>query len=544
MAGGKETPRQKMIGMMYLVLTAMLALNVSATVLDAFVLVDNGLSQTTKSFSIKNERLYNQMESAYAVNPTKVEPWKNITDDIRIKTAELIDYIQDLKILTVETAEKDKAAALINENKEIDTKKIGSKGDTNVSGRLFLGAEGGGKATELKAKIGEYRQYMQSHLDPEIAEQLYQSISNILNTDDPPPNPKGAPHTWESSRFDHVPLVAVFPQLTKIQLDILNVEAEVVGYLLQQVDAGDFKVNKLDAIVIPKSDYIIQGNDFTADIFLAASDTTQVPRIFVGKYETFLTDQGIEDYRMVGSYNEVPVVGGKGIFTQKASQLGMTRWSGLLEVTAPDGSKLKRPFNHEYEVARPPVVISPTKMNVFYRAVDNPVDISISGISADKITANIDGGGSIRRVGGTFIVNPGRGNTCNITVFAEVDGSKRSMGTVPFRIREVPDPFAQVRNVTGRTVDKNELAASLVLEAKMPDWFEFELSFTIRSFTVLATVGGVTRPASSPNQLITDEQRRLFESLRSGSNVIITDIKAVGPTGTVRDLNDIVYKIR
>ncbi|PKP36030.1 MAG: hypothetical protein CVT98_09530, partial [Bacteroidetes bacterium HGW-Bacteroidetes-15] len=213
MAGGKETPRQKMIGMMYLVLTAMLALNVSATVLDAFVLVDNGLSQTTKSFSIKNERLYNQMESAYAVNPTKVEPWKNITDDIRIKTAELIDYIQDLKILTVETAEKDKAAALINENKEIDTKKIGSKGDTNVSGRLFLGAEGGGKATELKAKIGEYRQYMQSHLDPEIAEQLYQSISNILNTDDPPPNPKGAPHTWESSRFDHVPLVAVFPQL-------------------------------------------------------------------------------------------------------------------------------------------------------------------------------------------------------------------------------------------------------------------------------------------------------------------------------------------
>lgn len=544
MAGGKETPRQKMIGMMYLVLTAMLALNVSATVLDAFVLVDNGLSQTTKSFSIKNERLYNQMESAYTVNPTKVEPWKNITDEIRIKTAEIIDYIQDLKILTIETAEKKKAAALINENKEIDTKNISGKGDTNTSGRLFLTAEGGGKATELKQKIITYREYMQSHLNPETAEQLYNSISNILNTDDPPPSPSGAPHTWESTRFDHVPLVAVFPQLTKVQLDILNVEAEVVGYLLQQVDAGDFKVNKLDAIVIPKSNYIIQGNEFTADIFLAASDTTQVPRIYIGRYESYLTDQGIEDYRMVGSYTELPVVGGKGIYTQKATGLGMSRWSGLLEVTAPDGSKLKRPFDHEYEVARPPVVISPTKMNVFYRAVDNPVDISISGISADKISATIDGGGSIKRVGGTFIVNPGRGDKCNITVFADVDGSRRNMGTVPFRIREVPDPFAQVRNITGRTVNKNELAAALVLEAKMPEWFEFELSFTIRSFTVLATVGGVTRPATSNNQLITDEQRRLFENLRSGSNVIITDIKAVGPTGNVRDLNDIVYKIR
>jgi gliding motility-associated protein GldM len=385
---------------------------------------------------------------------------------------------------------------------------------------------------------------MQSHLNPEVADQLYQSISNILNTDDPPHDTKGAPHTWESTRFDHVPLVAIFPQLTKIQLDVLNVEAEVVGYLLQQVDAGDFKVNKLDAIVIPKSDYIIQGNDFTADIFLAASDTTQVPRIYVGKYETFLTEQGVEDYRMVGSYDEVDVVGGKGIFSRKASQIGMVRWSGLLEVTAPDGSKLKRPFNHEYEIARPPVVVSPTKMNVFYRAVDNPVDISISGISADKITANIDGGGAIRRIGNTFIVNPGRGNTCNISVYAEVDGSRRNMGTVPFRIREVPDPSAGVRGISGKTVDKNELAASLALEAKMPDWFEFELSFTIRKFTILATVGGITRPATSNSQLITDEQRRILEGLRGGSTVIVTDIQAVGPTGNVRELGDIVYKIR
>jgi gliding motility-associated protein GldM len=543
MAGGKETPRQKMIGMMYLVLTAMLALNVSATVLDAFVLVDTGLSQTTRSFTVKNERLYNQMESAYAVNPKKVEPWKNSTDEIKKKTQEIIEYIQDLKVLTVVTAEKEDSPALVGEN-QIDASKISGKGDTNTSGRIFIGAEGGGKATELKKKIEEYREYMKGLIDPNAAEQLIQSINNTLNTEDPPHSADGAPHTWESTRFDHIPLVAIFPQLTKIQLDVLNVEAEVVGYLLQQVDAGDFKVNKLDAVVIPKSSYIFQGNEFEAEIFLAASDTTQVPRIFIGNYESYLNDQGIEEYRMVGSYEEVPVEGGRGIFSRRASRTGITRWSGLLEVTAPDGSKLRRPFDHEYEVAEPNVVVSPSKMNVFYRGVENPVEISIPGISSDRLSVNVDGGGTIRKLGDGFEVIPGRGNTCNVTVFAQIEGNRRNMGTRQFRVREVPDPTAAVRNITSRIVDKNELAASLAVEARMPMGFDFDLSFNITGFTVMATVGGFTRTATSNNQLITDEQRRIIESLRGGQTVNIIDVKAVGPDGRVRDLNDIVYRIR
>jgi gliding motility-associated protein GldM len=385
---------------------------------------------------------------------------------------------------------------------------------------------------------------MRGLVDPDIADQLIQSINTLLNTEDPPPSPDGAPHTWESTRFDHIPIVAVFPQLTKIQLDILNVEAEVVAYLLQQVDASDFKVNKLDAVVIPKSDYVIQGNEFSADIFLAASDTTQVPAVYIGQYESFTTEQGIEDYRMVGSFEEIPVEGGKGIFTRRATRLGTSKWSGLLEVTGPDGTKFRRPFNHEFEVAQPSVVVSPTKMNVFYRGVNNPVDISIPGISMDKIVANIDGGGTIRRSGSAFTVNPGRGNKCNVTVFAEIEGKRRSMGSREFRIRDVPDPIPSVRGVTSRIVNKNELAVSLAVEARMPEGFDFDLSFSITEFTVMATVGGFTRTAKSNNQLINDDQRRLFDGLRSGQTVNIIDVKAVGPDGRSRNLNDIVYRIR
>lgn len=544
MAAPKETPRQKMIGMMYLVLTAMLALNVSATVLDAFVLVDSGLSQTARSFSVKNERLYNQMDKAYAVNPIKVGDFKTITDEIRLKTAEFYNYVQDLKVLTIVTAEKETSAALVGDN-EVDTKNIIGKGDTNTSGRVFLGSDGvDGKATELKNKIVEYREYMQGVVDPATGEQLINSIKVLLNTDDPAPSSDGTPHTWESTRFDHIPIVAVFPQLTKIQLDVLNVEAEVVSYLLQQVDASDFKVNKLDAVVIPKSDYVIQGNEFSANIFLAASDTTQVPTIYVGEFEKYTTDQGVEDYRMVGSFEEVPVEGGKGIFKRRASRLGMNKWSGLLEVTAPDGSKLRKPFTHQYEVAEPNVVVSPTKMNVFYRGVDNPVDISIPGISMDKISPTIDGGGSIRRAGGAYVVNPGRGNKCNVTVYADIEGTRRNMGSREFRIRDVPDPIPAVRGITSRIVNKGELSTALAVEARMPEGFDFDLTFRITSFTVMATVAGFTQTQASNNNVINDNQRRLIEGLRSGQTVNIIDVKAVGPDGRTRELNDIVYRIR
>jgi gliding motility-associated protein GldM len=247
---------------------------------------------------------------------------------------------------------------------------------------------------------------------------------------------------------------------------------------------------------------------------------------------------------MVGSYEEVKVVGGRGVFSQRSNRIGINKWSGLLEVTAPDGSKIKKPFKHEYEVAQPNIVVSPSKMNVFYRGVENPVEISIPGVSMDKIIPTVDGGGTIRKAGDSFIVIPGRGNVCNVSVVADIEGQKRNMGVRPFRVRDVPDPTAAVRGVTGRIVDKNELAASLAVEAKMPEGFDFDLTFNITSFTVMATVGGFTRTATSSSKLITDDQRKLLEGLKGGQSANVIDISAVGPDGRVRVLNDIVYRIR
>ena len=97
MSGGKETPRQKMIGMMYLVLTALLALNVSKEILNAFVIIEDGLNVTNKNFDSKNELLYSKFDKAMADNKTKTEPWYKKAKEAKKKSAELCAFVDEIK---------------------------------------------------------------------------------------------------------------------------------------------------------------------------------------------------------------------------------------------------------------------------------------------------------------------------------------------------------------------------------------------------------------------------------------------------------------
>jgi len=544
MAHGKETPRQKMIGMMYLVLTAMLALNVTSSVLDAFALIDNGLSRTTQNYRIKNEKLYTQFENAYTLNKAKVGPWKNKADEIKKKAKEIIDYVQGLKKEVVISGEGTSETPAIKGD-EVLCDFVENKSDLDKGATILIN---GGKATELKKKLSDFREYLVKQIDPQKAAQLLESINGILNTDNPPPKEDGEANTWESSRFEHIPLIAVIPQLTKVQVDVLNCEAEIVNYLLQQVGANDFKFNVLKATVIPSSTYVIQGNDFKAQVFLGASDTTKQPEILICSYDsTFNKESGEYDYFVAkgSGSNTIPVSkSGIGIYTAKATKLGMNFWSGLIQMTAPDGSVTRKPFKHKYEVAAPSVVISPSKMNVLYYGVDNPVEISIPGISMDKISATISKG-SITKTATNYIVQPGEGiASCDISVSAVIDGVKRNMGFRNFRIKQVPNPNPRVSGISGKTVAKNELAAALGVIAEMPKDFDFDMKFTVTGFTLAATSGGFNLEESSRNQMFTEAQKRILNNLRSGNVVSIINIKAVGPKGDPRELNDLVIKIK
>jgi gliding motility-associated protein GldM len=200
-------------------------------------------------------------------------------------------------------------------------------------------------------------------------------------------------------------------------------------------------------------------------------------------------------------------------------------------------------FTYTYTVAEPNVVVSPSKMNVLYRGVDNPIDVSAAGIPDNKIQINVSNG-TLRRVGGQHMLTPGDGNTCDVSVIAEVNGVRTNMGKKTFRVKSVPTPMPEMDGIQGKTASRQQLAASQGIRAIMPQDFDFDLKFTIKSFTVFASIDGYVREEVSMGMVFTDRQKQIITKMQSGQRLSITDIKAVGPDGKVVDLPDLSIKVR
>ncbi|NOQ25317.1 MAG: gliding motility protein GldM [Bacteroidales bacterium] len=543
MGHGKETPRQKMIGMMYLVLTAMLALNVSAAVLDAFNSVDEGLTKTTINYGLKNQVLYKEFNEQYAQNETKVKPWKEKADEVQTLSQVLYDYIQELKYDIIRVSgQGDLEDGVILEDGSIHGENIKGKDNSSYSDMIMLGSNMDGKAFELKEKLIEYREELLSLVDVD-ATRVIKSIENNLDTNDPPPSPDGEHKVWEVKHLGHMPIAAILPMLTKLQLDVRNSESEIVNYLYAQIDAGSFAVNKIEATVIPNSSYILQGNEYTADVFLAALDTTAPPIVYIGEYDSTMNEEGVYEYNMVGRYDSLDVLEGKGKFSRLSTSLGKQKWGGLIKVMGPDGGYITKTFKREYQIAKTNLVVSPTKMNVFYVGVDNPVSVSIAGVPGDKVSPSMTNGSIRKQRDGEYIVNPKRPGNSIISVRAEIDGASRSMGTVQFRVRGLPDPVVKVAGKKGGKIQRNVLAAQTGVIADMEN-FEFDLEFKITEFTLSTTDrGGYTIDSKTKGNVFTKAQQDLIKNLRKGQRINVEDVKAIGPDGSVRKLASIVFEI-
>lgn len=525
MAGGKETPRQKMIGMMYLVLTALLALNVSKDVLDAFVLVDEGLSTTTRNFAKKNISYYDEFASAYELNKTKVEEWKEKAEEVKEKSDELYDYMQEAKKAIVVKSEGKDTEAIHEE--DVDLGHVTGKDNTSVPAEVMILNKRGEK---LKEMIKEYREYLLSLIDDkETYASVVAAIEGNLNTEPPEPDPhaKAEAHTWESEHFEHLPLASVVTILSKMQSDVRNTEAEILGYLLSQIDAGSFKFNKIEPVVIANSDYLFKGQEYKARVFLAAYDSTKMPTVKLDNGQTLTVEEG------------------KGIFTDPTSSIGTKKWGGTIILE--DGERIiSRDFEAQYQVAEASAVISPTKMNVFYRGVDNPVAISVSGVPKEDIQASITKGNIRRAPGGSWVVKPisgPEGEIVTVSVYANIENNRRFMGNMDFRVKNVPDPVAKIAGKSQGAISLTDLSRTDGVVAELED-FDFELEYNVTEFTVSAVLaGGFTTREKSESNRYTQAQKDIIRQLSSGKNFTVTDIKAVGPDGRVVTLNSIVLRI-
>lgn len=518
MSHGKETPRQKMIGMMYLVLTALLALNVSAEVLNAFVLVDNSLTKTANNYAKKNERIYTAFEVSYQENKDKVGPWKAKADSVKLLSQELFDYIYSLKLKIVKTAE-----GSTDEYEARGPIAVSNKSDNNIPGQIMILEKNG---EQLKQEIEEYRSTLFELIgDTTNAEGLSRGISASLNTD-PVEGNTGEMKPWESANFDHLPLSGVLTMLTKLQTDVRNAESDMINYLYSKIDAGSFKFNKIEAIVNAPTNYVLVGNEYTAEVFIAASDSTQEPII------------------ELNGGSRLPIVDGKGQYRGNTSSVGFKQWGGVIKLESPaTGDTLEYEFSSEYQVAEASLVVSPTKMNVFYIGVDNPVAVSVPGVPADKLSVSISGGSISPRGGGEYTVRVRQPGTTYVSVSADFEAGARSMGRKEFRVKRVPDPVAMIAGKKGGVIGKSVLMAQQGVMAVLEN-FDFDLTFTVVRFTVSATIKGYAEEATSNSNRFTQQQKNIIRQVAQGQKVYIENIKARGPDGTTRSLPAMSFKLQ
>ena len=564
MAGGNLSPRQKMINMMYLVLTALLALNVSKEVLNSFFEVNTGVVRTTTNFSSKNAETYNAFNSAAELNPVKAGPFRDQALAVKKEADNIVDFIQEYKYSLVLTVDKEVYLGqyldlegeeiegnkteliwgnLTKEQRKLNIANLSNKENRDASGEILVNS---GIASELKSIINDYRKNLIVLAgDNDV---LKYNINDALSTKDKLGKGKSGKISWEVYNFEDMPSVGALTLLSKMQSDIRNTEADIIKLLRENIDAGSLKFTSAEAIQIPTSTFVLRGDSFRSQIFISAKDTTQDPTIYVGDYDSI----GPGQYEMVGNFDTVKVVNGKGMFSRRTSSAGLQNWGGLVAMKTESGVKTY-PFKGNYLVANKTAVVSPVNMNILYLEVDNPLKISVPGFSAGEITASITNGKlvSTKKNIGEYTARPNKKGKALVTLYAKVDGKKSKMGSVEFRVKEVPPPKAKIQLASESNgtmmIEKMEMVNSGGVLAELKD-FDFKgVRYVVISYRLTGMYKGEQMKENTKGPAFSDKMVNIIKNTKSGNTITISNIKAkrVDAKNTaVRPLDPLVLEIK
>lgn len=529
MSGAKETPRQKMIGMMYLVYTALLAMNVSKDILGAFDTVNTGVQETNITLMQQISQKYASFEEQYGLDPEKVGPYWEQAQDLREKTNEIINYVEAMKWdLVSKIEEKDYAAAVesgLLKSKDtiqyngrllynINTSKIKSRDNYNKPTEYMMGnPEGTGRAFELSEKIKEYRREVLKAMGEENSDQIGLVTDSINGTriDYAPEAADALQKGWEYHNFHHTVLIADITLLNKLLSEIETAELNAVTHLAQSVHAEDFTFDEVGAKVFAESSYILSGQKYKAQAMVTAWQNTQTTarvRFDGGPEKEYASNsQGVIDLE----YN---------------AGVGTHRYTGVIPMLNPKTNEIEDyPFEGTFTVAPPAVSVSATKMNVVYAGIDNP--IAIGGGVGGEISATATGATLSRTGNGTYNLRVS-GNPSEVVVHVSSQGS--SLGSMKFRVKELPKPTAKIDNVgADGKVTKNALLAANMVRAEMKD-FDFEgVHYDVTGYTVkYRTKAGTTKEEKVTGSRFNETLKGVLNSANVGDIYVFTAIRVKG----------------
>ena len=490
---------------MYVVLMAMLALNVSNEVLDGFSIVEESLNRTTENSSNENQAIYGDFEAQMKSNPQKVKAWFEKATAVKNMSDSLFNFAQQLKIAIVKEAD----------GNDGDVMNINRKDDLEAANRVML-APGSGQGEKLYNAINSFREMILKMVSDERQRNI---IASNLTTQ-LPKNAKTMGKNWQEYMFEDMPVAAAVTLLSKLQSDIRYAEGEVLHTLVANIDMKDIRVNKLSAFVIPNSQTIVRGDKFSAKIVMAAVDTTRHPQIFIGGREMKLRDDTYE------------------IITGRTGDFNLT---GYITMLNGNGETIRRDFNQKYTVVDPSATVSADLMNVLYAGFNNPISISIPGVPLNKVSATMTGG-TLQPVGpGKYIARPSAvGKDITINVMSLQSGNAKTMGQYTFHVRKLPDPTPYIQIGDNRFRTGGLAKASLMningIKAAIDDGL-LDIPFKVLGFeTVFYDNMGNAVPMVSNGDSFSQRQRETFRTLSRNRRFYITRITAIGPDGIKRSL--------
>lgn len=496
-----------MINLMYIVLLAMLALNVSNDVLKGFILVGDSLERTIDNIMKENQAIYDDLDAQLKANEVKVRPWYNKAQYVKRMSDSLYNYAENLRWAIAREAD----------GRDGNPSDLRNKEHLDAAGRVML-APVRGEGRKLYDAINHYRE----RITQLVTDPRQQAIIAANLSTDVPKGKDNLGKNWEQYMFEKMPSVAAVTMLSKLQSDIRSAEGEVLHTLVSNIDMKDIRVNELNAYVLPEATTLFPGDMFKSNIFMAAVDTTQRPEIYVNGQR----------------------ISANGDYSFRVGSPGEYSFTGHILMPNASGEIIRREFIQKYNVIAPPAgaTVAADLMNVLYAGFENPVSVSASGIPTNKIRVTMEGGTLTSTGVGKYVARPTAvGQDVIFSVTGELNGKMQSMGNFTFKVRKLPDPTPYITVGTDRfkggRLAKGSILGATGIGAAIDDGL-LDIPFRVLGFeTVFFDRMGNARPEASNGANFTDSQRELMRSLRRGQRFYISSVRAIGPDGIERKLN-------
>lgn len=500
MAGGKLTPRQKMINLMYLVFIAMLAMNMSKEVLSAFGLMNERLEQANISASERNAAFMVGLEEKVSENPERFKELKDKADKIASLSDDLNTHISGLRAFLMSN---------VKEGNETNYE-VMDKPDY-LDQKFFIGANNSPEGQEFLDKISLFRDGIVSLIGEQAGfEGIITDVNNKFSTDEVTRR-DGVNVDWLRYQFEGFPLVASLTKLTQMQADIKTTNSEILSTMLQGELSAAVAMTNYGTLLQSNRSAYFQGDIFDGAVVLGRTDETTRPN----RVELTLDGRPLTE-------DQYTIQGGRVLLNVNAGSPGEHKIGGQL-IFEEGGEETPVLVDLSFTTISKPTdaVISADKMNVVYRGVDNPITISMSGVSDNNVTANAPG---LRKTSGSkymMNVTSVQGREVTINVSGTIDGTSYP-SRATFRIKEIPRPVGTVRGDEGIVKMQRGTLEIATIGAALPD-FDFDVTLNVTGFKF--NVPGQPTVIVNGSRL-NDAAKNALGRARRGETVQIFDITA------------------